>query len=174
MMNGKECDFMFHVNHTQPVATAEIKGRKGYESIHGKVDFYDTYEGTILIVEIYGIPKELEDKNGGFHGFHIHDGASCTGNEKDPFANAGMHYNPTNQKHPEHAGDLPPLLSNKGTAWSAVYTIRFFPEDVIGKTVILHDKPDDFRTQPSGDSGEKIACGEIKVWDKDMRGLFFW
>ncbi|MDY2753777.1 MAG: superoxide dismutase family protein [Blautia obeum] len=164
---------MFTVNHTQPIATAELKGGKGYESIHGKVDIYDTYEGSILIIEVYGIPKELEDKNGGFHGFHIHDGDSCTGNAKDPFANAGMHYNPTNQRHPYHAGDLPPLLSNKGTAWGAIYTTRFYPEDVIGKTVILHDKPDDFRTQPSGGSGEKIACGEIKACEKDMLGPDF-
>ena len=46
----------------------------------------------------------------------------------------------------------------------AVYTDRFYPEDVIGKTVVIHEKPDDFRTQPSGDSGEKIACGKIMEW----------
>ena len=45
-----------------------------------------------------------------------------------------------------------------------VYTDRFYPEDVIGKTVIIHSEPDDFRTQPSGDSGEKIACGRIEEW----------
>ena len=42
-----------------------------------------------------------------------------------------------------------------------VYTTRFFPEEVVGKTVVIHDMPDDFRTQPSGNSGEKIACGQI-------------
>ena len=50
-----------------------------------------------------------------------------------------------------------------------VYTTRFFPEKVVGKTVVIHDMPDDFRTQPSGNSGEKIACGQIVAEDPDMR-----
>ena len=77
-----------------------------------------------------------------------------------------LHYNPGNKSHPQHAGDLPPLLSDAGEAWMSVYTSRFFPEDVIGKTVVIHDRPDDFHTQPSGDSGEKIACGKIVAEDK--------
>lgn len=160
---------MFIEKYTKPVATAEIKGKQGYETIRGKVDFYETYEGTIVVAEIYGIPKEAEEETDGFHGFHIHVGASCTGTKEDPFLNVGMHYNPTGKLHPEHDGDLPPLLSNNGTAWAAVYTTRFYPEDVVGKTVILHKMSDDFHTQPSGDAGEKIACGEVKVWEKDMR-----
>lgn len=153
-----------------PVATAQIKGSEAHGSIRGRVDLYDTYGGTVMVIEIYGIPKELEDKNGGFYGFHVHTGGSCTGDEKDAFADAGMHYNPGNKEHPDHAGDLPVLISNKGIVWAAVYTGRFYPEDVIGKTLILHEKPDDFRTQPSGNSGEKIACGEIVAWEPDMRG----
>ncbi len=50
-----------------------------------------------------------------------------------------------------------------------VYTGRFFPEDVIGRTVIIHEKADDFHTQPSGDAGEMIACGEIKTCEPDIR-----
>ena len=95
------------------------------------------------------------------HGFHIHAGGSCTGTKEEPFKNAGGHYNPTNMEHPNHAGNLPPLLSNDGTAFSMFYTNRFYPEDVIGKTVIIHALSDDFKTQPSGDAGEMIACGEI-------------
>ena len=160
---------MFTVNHTQPIATAELKGGKGYESIHGKVDIYDTYEGSILIIEVYGIPKELEDKNGGFHGFHIHEGGSCSGTDQEPFANVDGHYQSVKSQHPEHAGDLPPLLSNNGIAWMCVYTDRFYPEDVIGKTVIIHALPDDFHTQPSGASGEMIACGEIQARESEIR-----
>lgn len=150
---------MFTCNRGKPAATATIKGGKEYAAIGGKADFYNTYGGTIVIAEITGIPEELGNN---FLGFHIHEGSSCSGNSDDPFADAGQHYNPQNRPHPEHAGDLPPLLANKGTAWMAVYTNRFYPEDVIGKTVVIHSKPDDFHTQPSGDSGEKIACGEIK------------
>ena len=53
----------------------------------------------------------------------------------------------------------------EGSAWMAVYTGRFFPEDVVGHTVIIHEKADDFRTQPSGDAGKMIACGEITIWE---------
>lgn len=153
---------MFTCSSKKPVAMAKISGSREYGTINGKVDFYDTYGGTIVIVQIQGIPKELGN---GFFGFHIHEGGSCTGNMDNPFADAGQHYNPENKPHPEHAGDLPPLLGSNGNAWMMVYTDRFYPEDVIGKAVIIHSKPDDFRTQPSGDSGEKIACGEIKEWD---------
>ena len=118
---------------------------------------------------IYGIPGEITEKSGGFHGFHIHDGGSCTGNVSDPFAEAGQHYNPKKLPHPEHAGDLPPVLSNDGTAWMEIYTGRFYPMDVVGRTIVLHEMPDDFKTQPSGDSGMKIACGEIKAWEQECK-----
>ena len=84
---------------------------------------------------------------------------------QNEFADAHGHYNPKGTPHPEHAGDLPPLLSNHGMAWMAVYTDRFYPEDVVGRTVIIHEKADDFRSQPSGDAGEMIACGEIAAWN---------
>lgn len=150
---------MYTENGRIPAATAQISGSKEYDTINGKADFYDTYGGTIVVAEVQGIPEGLGN---GFFGFHIHQGGACTGNEEDAFADTGQHYNPQDKPHPEHAGDLPPLLNNKGTAWMVVYTDRFYPEDVIGRTVVIHSKPDDFRTQPSGDSGKKIACGVIK------------
>ena len=61
-----------------------------------------------------------------------------------------------------HAGDLPPLMGDHGYALCIFYTDRFLPEEVIGHTAVIHAMPDDFRSQPSGDSGMKIACGEIK------------
>lgn len=155
---------------TNPIAFASVHGSEKYENIRGKVDMYDTYGGTILVVEIYGIPKEIEESSGGFLGFHIHSGASCTGTTEEPFANADGHYNPGGTEHPRHAGDLPPLLVNNGNAWMSVYTSRFFPEDVIGRTVIVHIQPDDFHTQPSGNAGAMIACGEITFWDIEERG----
>jgi Cu-Zn family superoxide dismutase len=94
---------------------------------------------------------------------HIHEGGSCTGNAADPFADAGSHYNPEGCEHPAHAGDLPPLFSNRGTAWGAVLTDRFSVGEISGKTVIIHLNPDDFTTQPAGNSGAKIACGVIRA-----------
>lgn len=61
-----------------------------------------------------------------------------------------------------HAGDMPVLEGNRGRAWTAFYTERFTPEQVKGKTVIIHSMADDYRSQPSGDSGEKVACGTIR------------
>ena len=78
-------------------------------------------------------------------------------------------YNPEKEEHPRHAGDLPPVLSNDGTAWMEIYTGRFYPMDVVGRTIVLHEMPDDFKTQPSGDSGMKIACGEIKAWEQECK-----
>ena len=92
---------------------------------------------------------------------HIHEGESCSGNENDPFADAGAHYNPGDCPHPQHAGDLPPLFASGGSAWNAVLLNRFGIDEVIGKTIIIHQKYDDFESQPSGDSGLKIACGVI-------------
>ena len=89
-------------------------------------------------------------------------GNSCTGNTEDEFANSGMHYNPKNCPHPLHAGDLPPLLENNGYSYMSFLTNRFKLKDIIGKVVIIHDAPDDFTTQPSGNSGKKIACGKIE------------
>jgi Cu-Zn family superoxide dismutase len=56
---------------------------------------------------------------------------------------------------------MPPLFAANGHAFSAFLTDRFSINDIIGKTVVIHDSPDDFSTQPSGNSGSKLACGQI-------------
>lgn len=145
-----------------PEAYAEITGIEEFAEIQGIVSFYDVYGGTIVMAEIYGLPEQNTKENGGFYGFHIHEGSSCTGTPSDSLSNTGGHLNLTNEEHPYHTGDLPPLLSVDGTAWMAVYTGRFHPEDVIGRTAVIHHDPDDFKTQPAGGSGMKIACGEIR------------
>lgn len=80
----------------------------------------------------------------------------------DPFADTMGHYNPNGCEHPYHAGDLPPLFGNNGIALSLFLTNQFSVNEVIGKTIVIHDHPDDFITQPSGNSGTKIACGVIR------------
>ena len=145
-----------------PEAYAEIAGIEAYPEIHGTVYFYDVFGGTIVMAEIYGLPDQENPETGQFFGFHVHEGVECMGDAADLLKNTGGHYNPMNQEHPQHAGDLPPLLSVNGAAWIAVYTGRFHPDDVIGRTVVIHLHPDDFHTRPAGDGGMKIACGEIK------------
>jgi len=66
------------------------------------------------------------------------------------------------QPHGNHAGDFPVLFSNNGYARMSFFTNRFCVQDVIGKSIMIHLHPDDFRTQPSGDSGKRNGCGVIK------------
>ncbi len=138
-----------------PSAVAHIKGGDAYPGLTGTVRFYPRCGGTLVVADIAGLP----DTDTGFFAFHIHEGGDCRG---AGFPDTGAHYNPTAAEHPRHAGDLPPLLSDRGRAYCQVLTGRFRVSDVIGKTVVIHAAPDDFKTQPSGNAGEKIACGVIR------------
>ena len=140
---------MFFFSDKKSDAYANVTGNEIAPTIKGTVSFYGVHGGTVVIAEFSGLPT-----NSNFHGFHIHNGTSCE--------NAGTHYNPTNRPHPEHNGDLPPLLSANGNAYLSFYTNRFFPEEIIGKTIIIHANADDFQSQPSGNPGSMIACGIIK------------
>lgn len=138
-----------------PKAIARIRGGKAHPQVCGMVRFFQRSDGIIVEAEIHGLPKT----ENGFFAFHIHEGDSCIG---AGFPNTGGHFNPGREVHPKHAGDLPPLLGNHGSAYMKVFTDRFYIEEIIGKTVIIHSGPDDFRTQPSGNAGTKIACGVIQ------------
>lgn len=151
-----------NIMKTAPCAKAEIKGSVDYPCIKGEIRFYHTHEGILVYSEVNGLPKDCGKCEEDIFAFHIHEEKCCSGNEEDLFADAGAHYNPQDCKHPFHAGDMPPLWGNGGYAFSAFVTDRFKISEIIGKTVIIHAMPDDFMTQPSGNSGKKIACGEIK------------
>ncbi len=143
-------------------AKANIKGGKEYPKINGIVTFKETKGGVLVTAKINGLPKSKNNCKGRFFGFHIHDGVTCTGNLTDEFANAKSHLNPTNCPHPFHIGDLPPLIENNGYAYMRVLINKFKINNILGKVIIIHDSPDDFTTQPSGNSGTKIACGKIE------------
>lgn len=144
-----------------PEGQAVLKGAPAYKNIRGMVFFYQTPSGVLAVAQVQGLPQTPGPCTADIFAFHIHAGNSCTGNSQDVFAHAGSHYNPQNCPHPAHAGDLPPLFGCRGYAFLAFFTDRFTAKEVIGKTVIIHRRPDDFTTQPAGNSGEKIACGEI-------------
>ena len=146
----------------KPYAVAEVAGSAAYKDITGAVLFYQTHAGVLVFTEVMGLPGSDTPCGGRIFGFHIHEGPACGGSSADPFAEAMSHYDPNGCPHPFHAGDLPPLFGSGGSALSIFLTDRFTISNVIGKTVIIHDSPDDFSTQPSGDSGEKIACGVIR------------
>lgn len=152
-----------------PQAYAELKGSSDYPDINGIVRFYQTNNGVLIVSEICGLPHSHSVCQYPVLGFHIHEGSKCAGDMDDHFSDAMAHYNPCDCAHPFHAGDLPPLFSNDGYAFSVFLTNRFSLAEVIGKTVIIHKNPDDFTTQPSGNSGEKLACGVVKSHRKYCR-----
>lgn len=151
------------------VAIAQIRGGPPAPQIIGIVWFMDVPEGIQVCVEINGLPPFQPARDGkaqiGPYGFHIHEFGNCEmGTPETPFPATGGHWNPTNQPHGNHAGDFPVLFSNHGYAWMCFFTDRFKVSDVIGRSVIIHESPDDYRTQPAGASGRKIACGTIKPY----------
>ena len=157
---SKKDFFVTVLKDRYPSASASVIGSPEYPDINGSVNFYATPLGVIVSAEIFGLPSNCEGRSCIF-GFHIHEGQRCLPSDNDPIGQVGAHYAKGRTSHPHHAGDLPPLLSNDGYAWLATLTNRFQIEDIVGRTIIIHSQPDDFTTQPSGNSGAKIACGEI-------------
>jgi superoxide dismutase, Cu-Zn family len=110
---------------------------------------------------------------GGAHGLHIHTTGICAAPD---FNSAGPHWNPTNQRHGKnnpagmHRGDLPNLLIGTDGRGSIEYTIpsatlaggRGALLDADGAAIVVHAQADDYRTDPSGNSGARIACGVLR------------
>lgn len=149
----------------RPRAWANVRGSMDYPDIHGMVRFYETGYGVLVVAEIAGLPTSVHPCSESIFGFHIHEDGQCDWmgamSGENAFSHVGGHYNPYDCPHPYHAGDLPPLFGAGGYAFSAFLTDRFLVEDIIGRSVIIHLHLDDFTTQPSGNAGQKIACGEI-------------
>ena len=147
-------------------ALAIVKGNYLAPNLKGEVFFYSVPGGTKVCAEFSGLPlyepaTDTSQPIGPF-GFHIHEYGICEiTNPDSPYESAGGHYNPTNQPHGNHAGDFPVVFSNNGYAKMSFFTDKFKPEDIIGRSVILHQNPDDFTSQPAGNSGKRMACGVI-------------
>lgn len=147
-------------------AMAKISGGSLNPMIAGVVFFYDVPGGTDVCVKVEGLPNYQKSKEGaaqiGPHGFHIHEFGDCeVGDVNKPFPNTGGHFNPNGQPHGNHLGDFPVLFSNNGYSKMCFFTNKFKPSDIIGKSIVIHESPDDYKTEPSGNSGKKIACGVI-------------
>ncbi|MEY2545000.1 MAG: superoxide dismutase, Cu-Zn family [Verrucomicrobiota bacterium] len=128
----------------------------------GTIIFNKTADGAKVLVDLEGLKP-------GKHGFHIHEKGDCS----DPkAASAGAHFNPAKKHHggvdtPErHAGDFGNIeadASGKAHVEVQLKGVKFDGADsIIGKSVIVHDKEDDLKTDPSGNSGDRIACGVIE------------
>ncbi|MGH8175548.1 MAG: superoxide dismutase family protein [Steroidobacter sp.] len=121
------------------------------------------------IVRITGVVKGLEPNSE--HGFHIHERGDCSAPDA---SSAGGHFNPAGAKHgapdsaSKHGGDMLNIRANAdGVANVDVRatgaTLRTGQStDILNKAIVIHAKPDDYKTQPSGDSGDRIACGVIQ------------
>lgn len=151
-------------------AVAVMMGSPVFPAIRGSVRFMQTQGGVMVRADIVGLPVTPT----GFFGFHLHAGNCARQAPPQPlapgapvppdyyFPQADGHYNPASMPHPRHAGDFPPLLENgRGVAQLSFITDRFNVLQALGHAVIIHLNPDDFTTQPSGNSGPMIACGMV-------------
>lgn len=151
--------FMNLLQERKPAAFASILGGKAAPLLMGTAYFYETpFHGLLIEVDIGGLPYKKDGSCGQFYGMHIHENGDCSGD----FGKTKNHYNPLDAPHPGHSGDLPPLLGNHGYAYSVFYTCRLQLSEIVNRSIIIHDSPDDFTTQPSGNSGSKIGCGVIQ------------
>ena len=107
---------------------------------------------------------------GSTHGFHVHEHGDCTASDA---SSAGGHFNPTGGEHGDpqgmthHAGDIPNQVADAHGGVDVDATVRGLSlgtgtsDDVLGRALVVHADPDDYTTQPSGNSGARIACGVI-------------
>lgn len=152
-------NFLEILTNYYPDAYADICGGNDCPNICGRAYFYQfSVCGTLVKVEVGNLPLPSNSYFSAFYGMHIHENGNCT----PPFDKTGDHFNSGSMPHPMHAGDMPALLGNKGYSFSIFYTERFIVDEILGRSIIIHRMPDDYMTQPSGNSGEKIACGVIQ------------
>jgi len=145
-------------------ASASLKGADGAE--HGTITFTETPAGVLITAELTGLPP-------GVHGFHLHETGQC----EPPFDSAGGHYNPANAEHGfkttggPHAGDMPNIhVPESGSLTIEVLNANVTLEegapetlfDDDGTALLIHDHADDYASQPSGDAGDRIACGVVE------------
>ncbi|HEY5900452.1 MAG TPA: superoxide dismutase family protein [Burkholderiales bacterium] len=145
-----------------PRATANLQPTRG-NSAAAQATFQQRGDKVRVVVQAQGL------KPGREHGFHIHEAGDCSSGDG---MSAKGHFNPTGKPHgnpssaERHAGDLPALKADaqgRATLEVAVDGISVGPgpASIIGRGLIIHADPDDFKTQPTGNSGARIACGVI-------------
>lgn len=146
-----------------PTAVARLEPTRG-SATSGVATFQQRGDVMTLHVRLQGL------KPGQVHGFHIHDKGDCSSGDG---MSTGGHFNPTAKPHAahdaaeHHAGDLPSLTADAAGRVDAQFrlaglTIGSGPTDIVGRGLIVHADPDDFKTQPTGNSGARIACGVIQ------------
>ena len=145
-----------------PMAAAKLEATRG-NSATGMVMFHAMGDHVMLHAKVEGL------KPGQEHGFHIHEKGDCSSGDG---MSTGGHFNPTAKPHgaptsaERHAGDLPSLKADAQgrvdlKAHVMGITIGSGAADIVGKGLIVHAMPDDYTTQPTGNSGARVACAVI-------------
>jgi len=147
----------------QASAVAELRPTHG-RTASGTVYFQQVGASVHVHAVVIGLRPGRE------HGFHVHEVGDCSAGDG---SSAKGHFNPYGKPHahysaPErHAGDLPALKADASGRASFeadldIITVASGPASIVGRSVIVHAEPDDFRTQPHGNSGARIACGVVR------------
>lgn len=142
-------------------ARSTLQPRSG-SAVHGTARFTQDGPQVRAHVEVSGLTPGQE------HGFHIHEKGDCSASDA---MSAGGHFNPTAKPHgpqdgPHHGGDLPALKADangKAVANFSIIgvTVAPGPTSIVGRALVVHKDPDDYKTQPTGNSGGRVACGVI-------------
>src|SRR5258707_14977085 len=132
-------------------------------NVMGTVTFSQSGDEVKVVADVTGLTP-------GKHGFHIHEFGDCSSSDGN---SAGGHFNPTHKQHgapdasDRHAGDLGNIEADaSGKAhleWSDKVRKLSGADSIVGHSVIVHEKVDDLKTQPTGNSGGRLACGVIGV-----------
>ena len=144
-------------------AVAQLQPTKG-NTATGTATFTQRGGKVLVEVKVSGLVPGAE------HGFHIHEKGDCSSGDG---MSAGAHFNPLNKPHAHfstpdrHAGDMPALKADaSGNASVAVeldvITVIDGPTGIVGRGLIVHAQPDDYKTQPTGNAGARVACGVIQ------------
>ncbi len=145
-----------------PSASAQLLPTRGSNAT-GQVQFTQSGDKVMVSGEIRGLKANAE------HGFHIHEKGDCSSGDG---MSAGGHFNPQGKMHgahgrgEHHVGDLPSLKADAhGVARlsfeSDTLSVGSGGNDVVGRGLIVHRDPDDYKTQPTGNSGPRLACAVI-------------
>jgi len=143
-------------------AVAEMKPTAG-DAVSGTVRFEQSGSKVIVTAAITGL------KPNGEHGFHVHEKGDCSAPDA---TSAGGHFNPAGKAHghhgkaERHAGDMPNLRADASGAarvmWeSDLLSVGSGAANVVGRSVVIHRDPDDYASQPAGNSGPRLSCGVI-------------
>ena len=151
------------VASAQPTRAVATLAPTAGNTANGTVTFEQQGQTMLVTAKVSGLTP-------GPHGFHVHEKGDCSAPDA---TSAGGHFNPSGQAHGDpksavhHAGDMPMLVADAAGNASLVFeygpaTLGRGANDILGKAVVVHADADDFKTQPAGNSGARVACGVIK------------